>query len=718
MKKPSYLIHYDDKNDGLGSQLDGSAANANIDLFGSASSTFATVATSGGPDVHSAIGGAEATASSLARADSDGAQTETIGFSGSGIVFVNTFNASANANPAYKSAIIAAEQEIASSWSNSITLRLDFDTNTAGQNGTLASNNWPSGTSVSYATLRSALSSHASGDTMPTSDPNPAGGNDWYLPEAYARMLGLSSSTPTYDDTIVLNTSYNWTYGQDVIDAIEHEITEGAMGRIGGLGYQNSVWSTMDLFRYSAANTHYYTWDNAATYFSPNGSNLSLISFDTSATGGDVADFNAHDVFGYGYTGETNKLSAIDNQVMNALGWTSTTNFYTSSPQIMFQNTSGPLELWQMSGTTVVGGGQVAANPGPTWSAMVTGDFFGDGNTAILFQNDDGSVALWDMDGINVVGGGLATASNPGPTWHIKSTGDFLGDGNTDILWQNDNGSVALWDMSGTNIVGGGLVTASNPGPTWHIEGTGDFFGDGNTAILFQNDDGSVALWDMNGTSIIGGGLVANNPGPTWQIKGTGDFYDDGHTGILFQNDDGSVAVWDMSGTNIVGGGLLTAANPGPTWHIKGTGDFNSDGHTDIAFQNDDGTVAIWEMSGTNVIGGGAVVDNPGTAWNLIDATMRFIYSTSANETLKASPATPDEFVFTGFATGSHTISGFNPVQDLIEFSKAQFASFADVQASTSAITAGAMINLGGGSSLLLPGVNAGSLHASNFVLA
>ena len=57
---------------------------------------------------------------------------------------------------------------------------------------------------------------------------------------------------------------------------------------------------------------------------------------------------------------------------------------------------------------------------------MVTGDFFGDGNTAILFQNDDGSVALWDMDGINVVGGGLATASDPGPTWHIKGTGDFL----------------------------------------------------------------------------------------------------------------------------------------------------------------------------------------------------------------------------------------------------------------------------------------------------
>ena len=152
---------------------------------------------------------------------------------------------------------------------------------------------------------------------------------------------------------------------------------------------------------------------------------------------------------------------------------------------------------------------------------------------------------------------------------------------------------------------------------------------------------------------------------------------------------------------------------PGPTWHIKGTGCDN----TDIVFQNDNGSVALWQMSGTNVIGGG-VVGNPGTGWNVLDDNMRFIYSTSANETLAATPAAPDEFVFTSFAAGSHTIDGFNPVQDMIEFSKAQFASFADVQAATSAISGGAMINLGNGSSLLLPGVDAGSLHASNFALA
>ena len=235
--------------------------------------------------------------------------------------------------------------------------------------------------------------------------------------------------------------------------------------------------------------------------------------------------------------------------------------------------------------------------------------------------------------------------------------------------------------------------------------------------ILLQNDNGSVAIWEMSGTTIFQSGVVASNPGTTWHIKGTGDFYGDGHADILWQNDNGSVAIWEMNGTTISRSGVV-AGNPGPTWHIKGTGDFNSDGHSDISWQNDNGSVAIWEMNGTTISGGG-VVANPGTTWNIIGGdNMRFIYSTSANETLAATPTTPDEFVFTSFVTGTHTIAGFNPVQDMIELSAAQFASFAGVQASTTAMAGGAMINLGHGSSLLLFGVNPTSLHASDFALA
>ena len=209
--------------------------------------------------------------------------------------------------------------------------------------------------------------------------------------------------------------------------------------------------------------------------------------------------------------------------------------------------------------------------------------------------------------------------------------------------------------------------------------------------------------------------VLWREPGPTWHIKGTGNFFDDGHTDILWQNDDGSVALWDMNGVNIVGGGLVASA-PGPTWHVKGTGDYFGDGNTDIVLQNDNGSVALWQMNGTNVVGGG-LVGNPGTGWNLLDNNMRFIYSTSANETLAATPASPDEFVFTSFAAGSHTISGFMPLEDMIEFSKAQFASFTDVQAATSAVSGGVMINLGNGSSLLLSGVDAGSLHAQQLCI-
>lgn len=100
------------------------------------------------------------------------------------------------------------------------------------------------------------------------------------------------------------------------------------------------------------------------------------------------------------------------------------------------------------------------------------------------------------------------------------------------------------------------------------------------------------------------------------------------------------------------------------------------------------------------------------------DDNLQFIYSTSAGETLAAAAPTPDEFVFTSFAAGPHTITGFNPTQDVIEFSKAQFAAIANVEAATTAMAGGAMINLGNGSELLLPGVDPTSLQASNFALA
>lgn len=113
---------------------------------------------------------------------------------------------------------------------------------------------------MSYAQLRAALERGVTADaraafaSLPTADPS--GGGLWQIPEAYARFLCLPTVTPTTDDTVIIDptTLQNSTSGR-ISAEIEHEISEGGMGRIGGLGqwvgpggFVHNYWSTMDLF--------------------------------------------------------------------------------------------------------------------------------------------------------------------------------------------------------------------------------------------------------------------------------------------------------------------------------------------------------------------------------------------------------------------------------------------------------------------------------------
>ena len=66
-----------------------------------------------------------------------------------------------------------------------------------------------------------------------------------------------------------------------------------------------------------------------------------------------------------------------------------------------------------------------------------------------------------------MIGGG-AVSSIPGPSWHAIGTGDFNGDGHADMRWQNVDGQTAIWEMNGTSqIPGGSQILSSNPGSSW-----------------------------------------------------------------------------------------------------------------------------------------------------------------------------------------------------------------------------------------------------------
>ena len=71
------------------------------------------------------------------------------------------------------------------------------------------------------------------------------------------------------------------------------------------------------------------------------------------------------------------------------------------------------------------------------------------------------------MNGLNIRSG-ANVGFNPGPSWHAVGTGDFNGDGKADILWQNTDGTPAMWLMDGTSVISGGNVGA-DPGSNWHV---------------------------------------------------------------------------------------------------------------------------------------------------------------------------------------------------------------------------------------------------------
>ncbi len=212
---------------------------------------------------------------------------------------------------------------------------------------------------------------------------------------------------------------------------------------------------------------------------------------------------------------------------------------------------------------TAAGTIEIATNIQNTTNLGVTappnGDFNGDSFSDILWQNANGQAASWELRGTSEIAGGSALVGpNPGPSWKAVGTGDFNGDGHSDILWQNANGQASIWEMNGTSqVVGGSAVVGPNPGPSWKAVGTGDFNGDGHSDILWQNANGQASIWEMNGTSQVAGGsaLVGPNPGPSWKAVGTGDFNGDGHSDILWQNTNGQASIWEMNGTSQVAGG-------------------------------------------------------------------------------------------------------------------------------------------------------------------
>jgi hypothetical protein len=351
--------------------------------------------------------------------------SESVTLPGSGLVFINSYSNSVSSQ--FRTAILTAENLLQQHFVDSLTISVDFDLQSLGSS--FAAQNSFTSTVVSYASLVGALRSHATTSddqlavaSLPASDPS--GGKGFELPIAYATMLGLSPQTNQVDLTVTLNSALAWTFGQDAIGALEHEITEGGFGRVGSLGLQGDpAWAPMDLFRFTAGGARDFTGgsDGTPTFFGLDARHVSSLEFHNSISstgvndGFDLADWDSTvgDAFGPGGPRAAGAVSATDLQVLDVLGWTPKSGIgFVPAPDDYansLTDLSHPLGTIGRSGvaTGVLEQAgdrdwfQLAALPGFTYQISLTGHTGGggslgdpflrvhDGSGALIASNDD-----------------------------------------------------------------------------------------------------------------------------------------------------------------------------------------------------------------------------------------------------------------------------------------------------------------------------------------
>jgi hypothetical protein len=175
--------------------------------------------------------------------------------------------------------------------------------------------------------------------SLPASDPTTSVANPsiWAMNAAEALALGLpGASQGLFAGYVGLNTAFNFTFDpnnravpgkMDAIGVLEHEISED-LGRLGSMGIKDgtSVFTPIDLFRYTAPGVPQYRETATNAYFSVDGKTLQT-EYNNPISGGDAVDWNGSvigDAFGSVAPGVQNNVSATDLQVMNILGYTET----------------------------------------------------------------------------------------------------------------------------------------------------------------------------------------------------------------------------------------------------------------------------------------------------------------------------------------------------------------------------------------------------------
>ena len=353
-----------------------------------------------------------------------------------------------------------------------------------------------------------------------------------------------------------------------LVGALEHEITE-VMGRTSYLPVRNE-YGVMDLYRYKASGVR-QTGTGGPAYFSTNSGATNLDNWNTQA-GGDIGDWagsaGADAFLAFNPSGQISGLTATDQTLMSALGWTTRVYFAPGLPLNLVYTAIGStlpapmpgqfnLELFN-NGT---GTGSVATASGYQGVALVSAD----GRTVSLLHGDygavdngagntiflgDGSESIGGAVGDTILGGSGANQFLDGHLGHQSITGGTAGN---EMIWGAATDTVR--GGGGNETIAGvpGETTFGSSGANVFINATG-----GNQSVL-GGSAGNDSVWTAAGDTIHGGGnnaTVGGIAGVT-MVGGTGgnQFFDasQGHQSVL-GGSGGNETIWGAATDTITGG--------------------------------------------------------------------------------------------------------------------------------------------------------------------
>jgi Ca2+-binding RTX toxin-like protein len=499
--------------------------------------------------------------------------TESVTQPGSGLVFVNYYGA--GVTEAYRGAIIAAETFLESHFTNSVTVGVSFDLQSLG--ATFSGENSFSAVPVSYATLTAALRANATTaddllavNGLPAADPSNGAG--FSIPTTEARILGLAAQSNTIDDKVVLNSDLNFTFGQDAIGVLLHEITEGVFGRTSSLGFNGARFAPLDLFRFTAGGVRDFTGgsDGVTTFFGVDSAHVTGLAYHNSISatgvndGFDLGDWNSTrgDAFGPGGPGSPGTVSATDLRVLDVLGWNPTgsgTGFQPAPDEYASSLTDTAHPFGQIAiGGSASGALQIAGDrdwfavqlqAGATYTINLVGKAGGGGTLAdpFLRLHDSSGTLLASNDDISP-----GSISDSRLVFTASSSGTFYVDAGGFVDGYTGTYRVDVSQTGTATTPAGEVLVGAAGGDTLQGGSGGDTITGGASGANYlrgnEGDDvinGGAAFDDINGN--MGNDTLHGGAGDDWVVGGKDNDVQFG--------DAGSDIVWGNLGNDTLDGG-------------------------------------------------------------------------------------------------------------------------------------------------------------------